>query len=124
MGYKSFFVHNVKQYFLVCGDVQPRVTYEVVDKAPFFNLIVAVPSFPFRVVILYKLKEKDGCRTFNHKSAFVEKIHWAKVFVRDLVHKHIMDVSFANCVRKSLSVKQVDLEVMIVVEALNGKVLL
>ena len=50
-------VHKVEQNLFVSGDVQPRVSPEVINEPSLLNLIIADPSTLFMMVILNLLEE-------------------------------------------------------------------
>jgi hypothetical protein len=98
-------VHQVEQDLLVSGDVQPRIAPKVVYESSLFNLIITDPSFLIMMVVINQLEEKDGCRTFDHESAFIKQIHRPEIFIRDLVDEYIMKVLLVHRDRQALPVE-------------------
>ena len=130
--HKCLFVNYVEEDLGVCGDLDPRVTFDIIDESICVNLMVYHPFSVFCELINFNFEEQNLTGASDDERLLVDEIHvsqilfvdFLKVVVLLILVLRVFDNFHWDSERMALAIKGIDLIIVRVVVALLREVLL
>ena len=127
---QGFSVYHVKVDALICGNLDPDVTFDVVDEPSLVQCMVNFPVPSFQKVIICQLEKKNLARAPDDKSFAIDQEHLPKILVINLL-KEILSFIFVAPVLNgkhgdsealSLPIKRINFIILFIIKALEWEV--